>query len=67
MAGYRFKIEEKALLVNAVKMVRDGFEAKVKENAKKGDEMQMYASMRQHQIAGDVLAKLEGNFNPSEA
>jgi hypothetical protein len=48
-------------------MVRDGFEAKVKENAKKGDEMTMFASMRQHQIASDVLAKLEGNFNPSEA
>lgn len=67
MAGYRFKIEEKAFLVNAVKMARDGFEAKVKENARKGDEMQMYASMRQHQIAGDILAKLEGNFNATEA
>lgn len=67
MAGYRFKIEEKAFLVNAVKMARDGFEAKVRENARKGDEMQMYASMRQHQIASDILAKLEGNFNAQEA
>lgn len=67
MAGYRFKIEEKTLLVNAVKMVRDRYEAKVKENARNGDEIQMYASMRQHQIASDILAKLEGNFNAQEA
>ena len=67
MAGFRFKLEEKALLVNIVKAAIIAYENTIKEQSKKGCELAMYGAMRQHQVASDILAKIEGTFNTTEA
>lgn len=67
MAGYRFKIEEKALLVNFVKAMIAKLDKDIKENTKKGEELAMYTAMRQQQLAKDILSKIEGTFSATEA
>lgn len=67
MAGFRFKLEEKALLVNIVKAAITAYENTIKEQSKKGCELAMYGAMRQHKVASDILAKIEGTFTATEA
>lgn len=67
MAGFRFKLEEKALLVNIVKAAITAYENTIKEQSKKGRELAMYGAMRQHKVASDILAKIEGTFTATEA
>lgn len=67
MAGFRFKLEEKALLVNIVKAAVTTYDNTVKEASKKGNELAMFGAMRQHKVAKDILAKIEGTFNATEA
>ncbi len=67
MAGFRFKIEEKALLVNMIKAMIAKLDKDIKDNTKKGEELAMYTAMRQHQLAKDILSKIEGTFSATEA
>ena len=67
MAGFRFKIEEKDLLVNIVKASINQFEREIKDQSRNGTELGLYAAMRQHKVATDILAKIEGTYSTAEA
>lgn len=64
MAGFRFKIEEKNLLVNIVKNAMDAFEAQVK-NSKSN--LEQLGAMHNYEVTKNILDKIEGNYNPVEA
>ena len=63
MAGYRFKIEEKSLLVNIVKNALDSFEDQVKHS--KGN-LEQLGAMHNAEVTRNILDKIEGNFSVAE-
>lgn len=63
MAGYRFKIEEKSLLVNIVKNALDSFEDQIKNS--KGN-LEQLGAMHNAEVTRNILDKIEGNFSVAE-
>lgn len=64
MAGFRFKIEEKDLLVNIVKTAVARFDEQTDAMLKKGDDpLLVVGSKKTADTARNILAKIEGTFN----
>lgn len=64
MAGFRFKIEEKDLLVNIVKMAVARFDEQTEAMLKRGDDPLLVVGAKKNaDTARNILAKIEGTFS----
>lgn len=64
MAGFRFKIEEKNLLVNIVKNALNEFEAQVKHSK---NNIEQLGAMHNADVTRNILDKIEGTYTTVEA
>ena len=64
MAGFRFKIEEKDLLVNIVKTAVARFDEQAEAMLKRGDDpLLVVGAKKTADTARNILAKIEGTFS----
>lgn len=67
MAGFRFKLEEKSLLISIIKAAISTFTKQAQDYEKKELEVEFYGAKHNAQVASDILAKIEGNFTATES